>query len=297
MDLSGAPGCRNPFEEPRSNVDSVCKTRIWFSRSTNGGLRWTKPRMINDPATLNDQFNPWMVVDETTGALGIIYYDTAGESRTRVNLWYQSSFDEGVTWRAPVRVSSAASEAIGTSGGNFQYGDYNGFSGIAGTFFPSWTDRRVIGAQQVWTAPIRDSKSGVCKTTDLFTDSVGKGVASLAVPAGATETRLSFWHRRRFAGGEGGGTLKLSVDGGAPVTVPASAILSGVGIGDDALFKGIDRQPVNTVVDLDAVCDLATGSAGGCAGRSLRLVFSAGDDVSREDVWFLDEVAVTACRP
>jgi hypothetical protein len=177
--------------------------------------------------------------------------------------------------------------------GNFQYGDYNGLSGIAGTFFPSWTDRRTFKAPQIWTAPIRDAKSGDCKTTDLFSDSVETGVASVVVPKGATETRLSFWHRRRFTSGENGGSLKVAVDGGAPGPVPASAILAGAGMGDESLFKGIDRQPVNTLVDLDAVC-----GAGGCGGRSLRIVFSAGDDASQdEDVWFLDEVAVTACRP
>lgn len=158
-DLSGATGCNSFANEPQENVQSACKTRIWFSRSTNGGQRWTKPRMINDAKTLNDQFNPWLVVDETTGALGLIYYDTAGESRTQANLWYQSSFDEGVTWTAPLRVSTAASDMTPFGAGNFQYGDYNGFSGIAGTFFPSWTDRRGEKPPQIWTAPIRDNKN------------------------------------------------------------------------------------------------------------------------------------------
>ena len=37
--------------------------------------------MINNQASLNDQFNQWMVVDETTGALGIMYYDSVGGSQ------------------------------------------------------------------------------------------------------------------------------------------------------------------------------------------------------------------------
>ena len=41
------------------------------------------------------------------------------------------------------------------AGANFgnQYGDYNGLSGYAGIFFfPSWTDRRSGGREEIWAA-------------------------------------------------------------------------------------------------------------------------------------------------
>jgi len=83
----------------------------------------------------------------------------------------------------------------------------------------------------------------------------------------------------------------VSVDGGAPVAVPASAVVGGA-----PLAKGRDLSPVNTVVDLDAVCRAATG--GDCGGHSLRLSFSAGADKSAAgDVWFLDDASVTSCTP
>jgi hypothetical protein len=172
-DVTGAVGCRTPFDDPRENVDSPCKTRIWFSRSTNGGLRWTKPVMINNSPARNDQFNPWLVVDETTGSLGVIYYDTIGEERTHVNVFYQSSFDEGVHWSAPLRVSTVPSEFQEGLTNSFQFGDYNAFSGIAGTFFPSWTDRRDL-LERIWTAKVTASKELTCRTSDP---------AELVVPA------------------------------------------------------------------------------------------------------------------
>ena len=50
-------------------------------------------------ASLNDQFNQWLAVDETDGTLGIIYYDTVADAgRKKTDVWYQSSFDDGVTW-------------------------------------------------------------------------------------------------------------------------------------------------------------------------------------------------------
>ena len=289
-DLTGSAGCRTPYDDPQDNVGSACKTRIWFTRSTNGGTKWTKPRMINNQSSKNDQFNPWMVVDEASGALGVMYYDTVGEARTAVNVFFQGSTNGGASFGTPVRVSSAPSDQAVPDDGN-QFGDYNALSGIAGTFFPSWTDRR-NQHEEIWTAPVTFPKTAVaCRTMNLFTDSVGTGVANVLVPQGATETQLSLWHRRHFVSGANGGSLQVAVDGGPAVTVPASAILSGA-----TLSKGRDLSPVNTVVDLDAVCRAAVG--GDCSGRSLRLFFSAGSEVSKaSDVWFLDDAAVTSCAP
>src|SRR3954447_12641146 len=73
-DLSGATGCNTPGNEPGANTASTCKSRIWVSRSTDGGATWGPAVKINDQASLNDQFNQWLVVDETTGALEIMYY-------------------------------------------------------------------------------------------------------------------------------------------------------------------------------------------------------------------------------
>jgi hypothetical protein len=157
-DLTGAAGCTAPANEPGSNVASTCKTRIWFSRSTNGGTSWSAPVMINNQASLNDQYNQWMVVDETTGALSVIYYDTVADAgRKKSDIWYQSSFDDGASWFPAVKVTSAQTDETiaGADSGN-QYGDYNGLSGYAGLFFPSWTDRRNAAKEEIWTAKVTD---------------------------------------------------------------------------------------------------------------------------------------------
>ncbi len=158
-DLTGATGCNTPASEPGSNTASTCKTRVWFARSTNGGTTWSAPAMINNQASLNDQFNQWMVVDETTGALGIMYYDTVGDpGRRKVDVWYQSSYDDGATWTTAVKVTSAQTDetVLGADPNGNQFGDYNSLSGIAGQFFPTWTDRRNGGHEEIWTAKVTD---------------------------------------------------------------------------------------------------------------------------------------------
>ncbi|MCI0389214.1 MAG: hypothetical protein MOB07_10700, partial [Acidobacteria bacterium] len=157
-DLSGEPDCVRSINEPGVNFVSPCKMRIWFARSTDGGATWSSKTMINNQSGLNDQFNPWLVVDETNGNLGVIYYDTVGDAgRRKVNVWYQSSSNDGVGWNPPVKVTTAQSDETSSGANDFQFGDYNGLSGINGAFFPSWTDRRNNAREEIWTAKIIDA--------------------------------------------------------------------------------------------------------------------------------------------
>jgi uncharacterized protein (TIGR03437 family) len=157
-DLSGATGCTAPANEPGANVASACKTRIWFARSLDGGATWAAKTMINNQAGLNDQFNQWLAVDEASGALGVIYYDTVGDAgRRKTDIWYQSSFDDGATWTTAQKVTSAQTdETMGGQDTGNQFGDYNSLSVYAGVLFASWTDRRNGAREEIWTAKITD---------------------------------------------------------------------------------------------------------------------------------------------
>jgi hypothetical protein len=153
-DFSGDGGCTSDANEPGSNVAATCKTRIWFCRSTDGGLTWGTPIKINNQAGLNDQFNPWLAVDETNGNIGIMYYDTEADAgRKKTNVYYQFSANDGATWYSPTKITTASTDetVAGANSGN-QYGDYNGLSAYADVIMPVWTDRRNNALEEVWTA-------------------------------------------------------------------------------------------------------------------------------------------------
>jgi hypothetical protein len=154
-DLTGFPGCSSTADAPGNDVTSACKTRIWFSRSTDGGVTWAAATKINDQASLNDQFNPRLAVDHINGSVAIIYYDTVDDpGRLKTGVWLQTSTDDGVTWSAAAKVTTGQTDESAAGADPNQYGDYNGLSGAAGTFFPSWTDRRNGALEEIWTAPI-----------------------------------------------------------------------------------------------------------------------------------------------
>jgi len=177
VDLSGEAGCVSPGDEPGNNAGSNCKSRVWFTRSTDGGASWESPRKINDAATLNDQFNQKLRVDPTSGILGIVYFDSAADSaRKKTNLVFQASADNGTTWSQAVPVSSALSDETDSSAdsGN-QYGDYNGLTVVGNVFFPSWTDHRDNGPEAIYTSKITVTK-----------DAAGAARPSVEAPAAAS---------------------------------------------------------------------------------------------------------------
>jgi hypothetical protein len=157
MDLSGEPGCDTPESEPGEDVQSSCKTRVFFVRSEDGGVNWGPPEKINDDEQKkSDQFNQKLVVDPATGSIGIVYYQTGTDAnRKKTDLVFQFSTDYGKSFGKPLRVSTETTDetAAGADTGN-QYGDYNGLSVLNGEFFPSWTDRRDNKAEAIFTSKI-----------------------------------------------------------------------------------------------------------------------------------------------
>jgi hypothetical protein len=182
-DLSGDTGCASTTSEPGSNVSSTCKTRVWFTRSTDGGATWSAAVKLNNQSGLNDQFNPFLAVDETNGNVGAIYYDTVADAgRKKVDVYYQLSSDGGATWQAAVKVTTAMTDetVAGSDSGN-QFGDYNSLSGFGNAFFPSWTDRRNNAKEEIWTAKVTTS------TTATFSISGNAGTtgATLSTSGGS----------------------------------------------------------------------------------------------------------------
>lgn len=156
-DLSGEAGCTARQDEPGADVTAFCKTRIWFTRSSDGGLTWSDKVKIQDLPDNNDQFNPKLAVDATNGRLSIVYLDTVrNTARSKTDVWYQSSMDGGMHWSKPLRVTDKMTDETTQAAHLNQYGDYMGLSGYHGTFIPSWTDRRdPLGHEQIWSAIIR----------------------------------------------------------------------------------------------------------------------------------------------
>jgi hypothetical protein len=249
-DLSGDSGCTAATSEPGTNAASTCKTRIWFSRSTDGGATWSARVKINNQSSLNDQFNPFLAVDETNGTLGAIYYDTVADStRKKVDVYYQMSSDGGVTWAPAVKVTTAMTDETitGADSGN-QFGDYNSLSGYGNAFFPSWTDRRSGGKEEIWTSKISTS------TTATFSIGGNAGTTGATVSAGSASATSDASSNYSIAG-LAAGTYTVTPSKSGCTFSPASSSVT------------ITSANV-TGVNFTASCTAATFTISGNAGTS-----------------------------
>jgi hypothetical protein len=154
-DLSGETGCTSG-SGPGTDATSSCKTRVWFTRSTDGGATWATPSMLNNQSGKNDQAFPRITVDETDGKLMVVYYDTVSDSaRLKTELFMQTSEDDGVSWSTTTKVTSGQTdETAASANAGGQYGDYIGLHGHAGVFYPAWTDRRSGASEEIWSAKL-----------------------------------------------------------------------------------------------------------------------------------------------
>jgi len=259
-DLTGATGCTSAANEPNTSTTSTCKVRIWFARSSNGGASWSTPFMVNNQAMLNDQFNQWLAVDEASGTLAVIYYDTANDlGRKKTDVYGQTSSNGGTAWSAPFKVTTAMSDesVAGSDSGN-QYGDYNSLSGVASSFFPSWTDRRNNSHEEIWTAGFTPVATDAA---DFYT----------LPPCRLADTRLPAGSR----GGpalQGGAERTFILAGACGVPATAKAVLANVtvvsptGSGSLLVYSPDTAAPLAATVTFSTGQVLANNAVVGLAG-------------------------------
>lgn len=155
VDLTRKQGCDHGQDEPGLDVHANCKSRIWFTRSTDGGKTWEPPRIVNDDSRKNDQFHQRLALDQESGVLGIMYYETGiGNDRKKTDVIFQSSSDNGSTWSKAIRVTQASTDENGPGANSNQYAEYNGLAVSHGAFFASWTDRRDGKAEAIFASKI-----------------------------------------------------------------------------------------------------------------------------------------------
>jgi hypothetical protein len=126
-------------------------TDIFVRTSTDDGATWSARVRVNDDATTNSQFLPYVALDPTTGTVAVGFHDSRndngvpgpGGTNTIPNddAEYYGTFstDGGVTW-APNQLLSGGFSNATASGNGIDYGDYVGLTALAGKLYTVWAD-------------------------------------------------------------------------------------------------------------------------------------------------------------
>jgi hypothetical protein len=183
-----------------------------------------------------------------------------------------------------------------------------------GTLVPGGTNDWQSSPQVCGSASALRFGGPACEAAYGVTQAAWIATPQVAIPTGSTNTRLIVAHRYAFEAGQDGGRLAARLDGNPQLTlVDGTMIVAGpgysgalaadcppvAGLAGLEVFTGLQGSAVTTEANLDALCDAATSSSGGCAGRQVQPTFLAIADCGGDDLgWFIDRVAVTACaRP
>ncbi|NWG28155.1 MAG: T9SS type A sorting domain-containing protein [Ignavibacteriaceae bacterium] len=123
--------------------------------STNGGANWSTPVRVNDDALNNgkDQYYSWCTVDQATGQLMLVFYDSRNVPNSQAEVYMARSLDGGTTFEN-FKVSDqphTPAPIPGLAGG--YAGDYIGVAALGDVAYPFWADNRT-GNYQGWGAVV-----------------------------------------------------------------------------------------------------------------------------------------------
>src|SRR3954471_11112249 len=108
---------------------------IYFSKSTNGGVDWTEPVVINK-VTTTQAFTPAIRVDKD-GRIGVNYYDFRNDDSAPelwTDYWSTASTDGGQTWQEnPDSISGKFDQRTAAVARGYFLGDYAGLSAADNT--------------------------------------------------------------------------------------------------------------------------------------------------------------------
>lgn len=102
---------------------------IFFLKSSDGGVNWSaNPLKLNDDATINDQFAPWMAV-KPNGLIDVVWYDKRNDlGDAQWDVYFTSSSDGGVTFSPNLRISDTSFATALSSGNEPWLGEYLGIA-------------------------------------------------------------------------------------------------------------------------------------------------------------------------
>jgi hypothetical protein len=150
-------------------------TDIYVRYSDNDGSTWSAGIRVNDDSTANSQFLPKIALDEATGNIAAVWYDsradlgtggagdTDGVANDDAQLWGAFSTTSGTSFGSNMQISAGTSNSQ-DSGNGIDYGDYSGMAFVAGVAHPAWSDN---------SNSTGNNPDGALHQLDIYTAAVG----------------------------------------------------------------------------------------------------------------------------
>jgi hypothetical protein len=150
-----------PPDNPEDEAD------IYFLKSTDGGVTWSRRMRLNDDKTERLQFFPEIDVGPD-GVIHIMWGDVRDDpTETAYHIYYSSSEDEGKTWSVNSRVSDFPTNPNRAFPGGRFIGDYFGIQATKDDVYMVWADGR-LGEFGGYNQKIAFARKSLMPTPSIF---------------------------------------------------------------------------------------------------------------------------------
>lgn len=143
------------------------KMDIYFSRSTDGGKRWEKAKVLNreNNSRAVSQYYPSLAVNDK-GVIAVSYYDRNDDVNydTHTDYVIQFSYDGGLSFTAPRKMNTLPTDfrEVGINNTSFGIGEYNMLIFQDEQAIPVWADgREGDGKVRIYTARANQDTNGI----------------------------------------------------------------------------------------------------------------------------------------
>ena len=136
---------------------------IFLVKSTDKGVTWSEPKIINDDNSSRPQFFPWMCIDPVTGIMYIVYYNRSNTISAMTEVYLARSTDGGESFDNYL-ISESAFEAQFSQ----FIGDYTNLVAYNGKIYAVWTRSDQFG-RSILIAPVDESALDV-KNNEVVSD-------------------------------------------------------------------------------------------------------------------------------
>jgi hypothetical protein len=115
-----------------SDPSAALDLDVFVRTSVDHGVTWSAPVRVNDTTT-NDQFMPWLDIDQVTGTVAVVWFDARNDTANQlVELISAASRDGGATFLPNIVVSDGQSNESVTNPGRNVGSNFLEYLGVGG---------------------------------------------------------------------------------------------------------------------------------------------------------------------
>jgi len=162
-DRSGGPHNGNIYITWADQRNGYSNTDVFVVKSSDNGITWSDPILINDDASNTHQFFPFLTVDQITGKVWLVFYDRRNFGNATTDVYMAVSEDGGESFK-----NFKVSETSFTPMSSVFYGHYialtahndhvlpvwmrmdNGFTSLVGAI----VNPLIIGQEDIHASPV-----------------------------------------------------------------------------------------------------------------------------------------------